>query len=234
MYCPIKITDNKLIIPEKYDFLNDFDVTKDNVFDYLIASVWIDEWYNSEIPTPETWITDLDNPTNPPFKPPYFIRLQSLSPKCLVPQDKVDTSIIYNSPRCLESIKFMKKIGIKPLLCIRKWIDDIDDGFELRLFLWNYRLVAISKNDDKFEEISDILSIENIEKICIHFVKSINHYIPSPDCVMDVFINKNTLKITLIEFNSYGYWGQSDAAYFDWYSDANILYGNHPGIVTRI
>jgi hypothetical protein len=232
-YSPFKIKLNFIIVPQKYRDILDPKYSIDD-FDklqaQLVSSNFINEWYEHFLPTPTTDFYTFDEFKDLIFNSPKFVRLNSLSGKQLIPfsNSKDAYSFICKSNRCQDSIKFMKKYGIIPLFAVRNW-KNLDNGLEFRVFIYEYKIRAISINDTK---ICDIQKNDIINRCKVLFEK-VKHNLPCVDTVMDVWLGSQENDI-VIEFNSYGFWGISGAGLFDWDLDWFVLYGFADEIEVRI
>ena len=205
----------------------------DIIREMLVSCAWLQEWYDDSSPTPKTTFVELKKNicvSKVIFDKPKFIRLDSISPKDISKNGGICStfneaySLINSSQRCKDAIEIAYRIGKTPSICIRDIID-ISQGYQFRCYLFDYKLVAIGSNDTL--SLPNSVTTNDIKKACIRLHEKIINYIPSPDCVMDVFINNNACEIGsyVIEFNSYGYWGNASGGMFDWIEDAAILYG---------
>ena len=104
---------------------------------------------------------------------------------------------------------------------IRQW-EHIDPAMEFRCFVYRNRLTAISqyhcynfykKLQGREEEIRDTI---------YQFYLKIFEFLPYEDCVMDIIISSEGVKI--VEFNSFGIDGMAGSALYNWQRDKAILY----------
>jgi hypothetical protein len=201
----------------------------------LVSCCWLHDWYVDSAPTPKTIFIAYEDPIfDQKFTQPKFVRLDSMSPKCVGSKGFVSsvleaTTLIDKSQRCQNGIAMARRIGATPTLCIRDVVD-VDKGYEFRCYIYNYKLVAIGTNDDKI--LPSTITEQHVKTACEALLTKINHHIPSPDCTMDVIINFETNDNWIFEFNSYGFWGNADGGRFDWIEDAAILYNIGDSVTT--
>lgn len=239
---PFKIKDKLLIIPEKYlevleslntiiDFRN-LEATRENwefVRQLLVSGYWMDCWYQDNLPTPYTRFYELDK--NASFMGPKFIRLNSVSPKNqtqpLYSLNYVDQML--ENERCVNSMNLAKNVNRKIYITVRDWVD-VKEGIEWRCFVFDDKIRAIGINDTVISDATDSEIIERVD----HLYQKIRYNIPCIDCVMDVWLHdKDPKKDIVIEFNSYGFWGNAGIDLYDWVTDGAILYGLVDDIVVR-
>eukprot|EP01103_Thecamoeba_quadrilineata_P020956 TRINITY_DN9292_c0_g1_i1.p1 TRINITY_DN9292_c0_g1~~TRINITY_DN9292_c0_g1_i1.p1 ORF type:complete len:267 (+),score=37.33 TRINITY_DN9292_c0_g1_i1:21-821(+) len=231
---PFKIKKNNLVIPKKYlevleslsedtDFRN-LSATESNwkfVRELLVSGYWLDCWYEDGQPTIPTKFFDVDAKEN--FEEGQFIRLNSLSTKeQTVPLYSLDAvPSMLNNERCSSSMELAKRVGRKINLAVRKWMD-FSQGIEWRCFVYDDKLRAICSND---YSISDMKDEEVIKRVQTLFDK-IRYNMPCVDCVMDVWLHDyEPSRDLVVEFNSYGFWGNAGVELYDWVEDGAILYG---------
>ncbi len=128
------------------------------------------------------------------------------------------------------------------VLYFKKFRDDYNIANEMRVFVYNGNITAISSYTDDYTDFA-ALSNSKLKKIMykIHrFWAGLEFHDKLPDSyVMDIFIPDNILyqhynTIELLEFNSFGYWLASGACLFDWINDFDILYGDGNSIEYRL
>jgi hypothetical protein len=235
----------------KNAFLDDerslkFDPSRYEYYRQLLASYyWMDCWFDNQswtIPTQKIGTcamykcyADPDDGYKYPaedlkdhdyeFKE-FFPRLNSVSPKDvgeILKFDDVDKAfdLIEKSDRCRSTIDMAQKIGRPIYIYARKWID-MSDGWEFRVFIYDMKIVAISSAS---ERICELDKTEIIAR-CQSLLNACKWDLPFPDVCMDVWLDSQKKKKDLIiEFNSYGSWGNASAELFDWKEDQAQLMG---------
>jgi hypothetical protein len=126
--------------------------------------------------------------------------------------------------RCEDVLKKTKQFKlITPKLLIRDWID-LSDANEFRCFVFERKLKAISSNDVKICEFENA----EIRDRCLDLFERVleDDGLPVDNCVMDVALMKKEKDDVVIEFNSWGSWGNSGSGCFDWNQDKDILESN--------
>lgn len=238
-FSPFKVkNDGTFFIPQKYldvlltlesvelDFTK-LEATQTNwrlIRELLVSGYWMDCWYNKNdnIPTPKSEIISLKNDVT--WNTPKFIRLNSLSSKNqttpLYGLNEETRKNILNTERCVESISLAKRINREISFVVRDWVD-LSHGTEWRCFIFEDELKGISLNDYSNSEMNKdeiVLRAKNL-------LKKVKYNLPCVDCVMDIWLH-NTLPKNdlLIEFNSYGFWGNAGSGLFDWVEDGALLY----------
>lgn len=245
-YSPFRVRKGKIIIPDKYlEVLSakcdetDFENLPATEFNWqhmrkmLIPTYWLDQWYQPNLPTPATKFYDLDEFKDKviEFDGPKFVRLNSLSSKEQaepVYSSEIVSSILKNK-RCHSSLKLAEKTGSKIYLAVRDWID-VTQGIEFRCFVYDEKLRAISINDEAVSDLKDEEIVSRVESL----LDKILYDLPNADCVMDVWLHDfDQSKDLVIEFNSYGFYGNAGIDTFDWVKDGAILYGFCDNVVVR-
>jgi len=161
---------------------------------------------------------------NVTLKGPVFVRLNSLSPKSSHNKVKIQTGwipkifdLLIDSLRTYETLS----LPMEHSIMIRQW-EHIDPAMEFRCFVYRNRLTAISqyhcynfykKLQGREEEIRDTI---------YQFYLKIFEFLPYEDCVMDIIISSEGVKI--VEFNSFGIDGMAGSALYNWQRDKAILY----------
>ena len=233
----LSVKDGKVVVPLKYheilsDYIEDFDnlINEVEVKELLIAAYWMDCWEQEGLPTPDTILIKLDELKLPLiFDRPKFIRLNSLSDKTgksYLTFTQEDLISLLTNERCQTSIQMANRIHRDVYLVIRDFID-LSNGVEYRCFIYEEKLRAIALNDTKDSDINN----EELVTRASTLLDQCLYSLPCCDCVMDIWIGINT--DLLIEFNSYGYWGQAGSGPFDWITDSAQLYGLLPGVEVR-
>jgi hypothetical protein len=153
-----------------------------------------------------------------------FIKTTGFSPK------KVNNIIPFDSnSKGIDVIKYlfsnkndrcMKFINYSNIF-IQKWNDNITLDRELRIFIKNKEIIAISQQDcSKSYVFLNCLSY-NYKEICNNCNKlwlSIKEKIFYTNCILDVYIDDN-LDIHLIEINPTHSWTGAGSALFEWNND---------------
>jgi hypothetical protein len=241
---PFRINkDQTLYIPEKYldvllslqseeskvDFrsLKATDQNWKMVRELLVSGYWMDCWNreSDKLPTPKSeFIAINDSKLQYTWDTGKFIRLNSLSPKNqnapLYVLDNKTLNNILATPRCQESMAIAKRTDREISIVVRDWVD-LTCGVEWRCFVFEDTIKAICINDESDPEIDNDTIILRAEAL----FRKVRYSLPCVDCVMDIWLH-DTLpeKDLLIEFNSYGFYGNSDAGLFDWIEDGTVLY----------
>ena len=232
---PISVKNNLLVLPDKYlevltslDSETNFENMKatDTNWNYvrelLVSGYWLDNWYDDNLPTPKTLFFDLDQ-TNITFDTGKFLRLTSVSSKTqTAPEFSLkNVDQIINTERCLDSLALAKRVGREIKVAVRDWIDTTC-GVEWRCFVYDDKVRAIAINDTAIADQNNTEIITRVQEL----YKKIRYNVPSIDCVMDVWLhNSDAEKDCVIEFNSYGFWGNACIDLYDWVLDGAILYG---------
>lgn len=231
---PFTVDNGVITIPHKYhDLLSEFDsetdfehlpATEENwkhLRELLVSANWLDCWYQDGLPTIKTEFHDLG--TAATFADDKFIRLNSVSSKTqLEPVRSLEiVDGMMNDERCMASMRLAKRVDRKINVAVRDWID-VSKGIEWRCFIYDDKLRAISINDTAVSDDEDEDVIDRVEQL----FKKIRYNIPCVDCVMDVWLSdEDPSKDLVIEFNSYGFWGNAGTDLFDWVEDGALLYG---------
>ena len=241
---PFKVVGGKLVIPNKYlevletvDEQTDFSslrATAKNwkmVREKIVVGYWMEWWYDENLPTMQTEFYELWMRKS--FDRGKFARLNSLS-------SKDQTRPVYNlegvtkmmeSERCLESVKLSRRTGVKVVVAVRNWVD-MSVGVEWRCFVYDGKLRAIGLNDDRCVWMAE----SEVASRASALFEKVQYDVPCLDCVMDIWLDDNDPERDLvIEFNSYGFWGNAGIDKFDWVEDAALLYGMvDEGVVVRM
>lgn len=237
---PFKVKAGLIILPQKYlDVLGELDEHTDfeqlpvseknwkRVIELLVTAVWLECWYQPGLPTMNTTFHELG--TAATFHSDKFIRLNSLSSKTqLEPVRSLEVvDKMLQDPRCKSSMKLAERVGRTITVAARDWLD-VSKGIEWRCFVYDDKLRAISINDTAISDHSDAAVIERVEQL----FKKIRYNLPCVDCVMDVWLSdQDPSKDLVIEFNSYGFWGNAGIDTFDWVEDGALLYGLEDSVV---
>jgi hypothetical protein len=241
---PFRISkDRTLSVPEKYldvllslqseeskvDFrsLKATDQNWQMVRELLVTGYWMDCWYrqSDQLPTPKSEFLALKEASNEHvWDTGKFIRLNSLSAKNQnVPLKVLNAQVLTNmleTSRCIESMAIAKRVNREISVVIRDWVD-LSHGTEWRCFIFEDTLKAIGLNDHADPGMDDSTIISRAEVL----LNKVKYSLPCVDCVMDIWIhNTSAEKDLVIEFNSYGFWGNSDSGLFSWTEDATLLY----------
>lgn len=237
---PFKVVQKKIILPQKYleilESLTDLpetgiDATEDNwtkIRELLITGYWIDCWYTVEcgdaLPTPKSVFIPLTSTERYEWQMGKFLRLTSLSSKeqtepIYLLNEQIKARIL-NTERCQSSLQLAQRTGREIQFVVRDWID-MKDGSEWRCFVFEDKLKAISLNDFSDPE----LSHQEIKHRAQLLLNKVKFNLPCVDCVMDIWLHSSDSDRDLvIEFNSYGFWGNAGLSLFDWIEDGMILY----------
>ena len=232
---PFRIINNRIIVPDKYIELFDetsFPASEESwaqIRARLVTSYWLNHWYDDSLSviTPKTEFIPLEAGL-----PCYwsvqsagkFVRLTSLSTKeQLEPVwhfDDDDRDALLANPRIRSSLDIARIAKVpdeEVQIAFRDWVD-LSSGTEWRVFVWEEEIKCIGLND------ANLSSMTNSEVItrCKALWEGVRFHAPVVDCVMDVWLSND--RDIVIEFNSYGFWGQSTAGLFDWKEDAVLLY----------
>jgi hypothetical protein len=248
---PIKIKRRQFVVPDKYlDVLHTLQSDTSEI-DYcrmeatminwrllretLVTGYWMDCWYSDECTkTPKTIFLPIDT-KDAIWPDAKFIRLNSLSTKSqsepMLSMNKNLSNEILSNRRCVETINIAKRCDRDIVFAVRDWIN-LKDGLEWRCFIYEDALKAICLNDSRYN--SSMPKSKLIERV-ENLLCSVKLYLPCVDCVMDVWIHdSDPLKDILIEFNSYGFWGNSTSGLFDWVEDGALLYNpNRCDVIVR-
>ena len=246
-YEPFEFKNGKLHVPAKYEdaFLEDerplkFNPSKYEYYRQLLASYyWLDCWFDNQswtIPTQKIGTCALykcfgDHDCE--FKE-FFPRLNSVSPKDVMKTSKFSDvneafDLIESSERCRSTIDIAQSIGRPIYVYARQWID-MSNGWEFRVFVYEMKIVAISS---ACERICELDKLEIIDR-CQSLLTACKWDLPFPDVCMDVWLDSQQKKKDLIiEFNSYGSWGNASAELFNWQEDRAQLMGGIPEIEVR-
>ena len=241
---PFRINkDQTLSVPEKYldvllslqseeskvDFtsLKATDQNWKMVRELLVTGYWIDCWYSESdpLPTPKSEFLSLEEASNEHvWDTGKFIRLNSLSPKNQnAPLKVLNAPVLQRmlgTSRCMESMALAKRTNREITVVVRDWVD-LSQGTEWRCFIFEDALKAICLNDHADPGMDNETIISRAEVL----LKKVRYSLPCVDCVMDIWLhNTYAEKDLVIEFNSYGFWGNSDSGLFDWTEDAALLY----------
>jgi hypothetical protein len=195
----------------------------------LIYRMNLDCWYgkDSTLPTPKSeFLTLTESLVRRSWPTGKFVRLNSLSPKTqTAPIYILNESIrdrILNTARCQESVALARRTGREISLVVRDWID-LSHGTEWRCFIFEDRLKAICLNDHVNPGMSHTQVISRAQAL----LREVRYSLPCVDTVMDIWLSNDqelSQADLVIEFNSYGFYGNSDAGLFDWIEDGAVLY----------
>jgi hypothetical protein len=248
-YEPFELYDHKLVIPKKYEdaFLDEglelvFEISEYEYYRQILASFyWVDNWYSGQDWTiPFYKIGEYKNGKFIEIMKEelldskvYFTRLNSVSPKdlgeCKVCDEKEAFDLINQSNRCQSVMKLSKELDKDIIVYLRPWMD-MSKGYEFRIFVYEMKIVAISSNDYKICNFTK----DEIIKRCLTLFNKCKFDIPLPDVCIDIFINdKSADNDKIIEFNSYGSWGNADSGLFNWKEDNALLMGAISDIEVR-
>ena len=117
--------------------------------------------------------------------------------------------------------------GKDTYIIIRPWNDKINARNEFRLFVVNRKITAASPQ--KWAQCHNYTEDElDIIENCI-LNADLLRFSPYNTFVADVYIDFETKKCHLIEFNCFGDHSGAGSSLFNWHTDRNILYGlSHP------
>ncbi|CAH6420675.1 Cell division cycle 123 protein [uncultured virus] len=170
--------------------------------------------------------------------PPYFLRLNSVSPKD-ASTEPVSTgaqiaSILRSSSRTrgtLAEAQFPAKV------VLREYVRDMPRHMEFRCFVRGDRLRAISQYDwcSYYPELSED---ERLQEDLTERIRRFHEYLlnedgrfPYEDCVMDVVVLEDRREasvggfgVFVVEFNTFGGEMIAGSALFNWSRDRTILY----------
>lgn len=123
-------------------------------------------------------------------------------------------------------------------LIIQRWAPEIELKREIRTFVYEGRVTAISQDIwwEKLgwrERYSDGF-VQSIRALW----DSVKDLVPFNTCTMDVLVSppegaSTSWDAKIIEFNSFGAHLNTGSDLFHWINDADILYGRTPGITVR-
>jgi hypothetical protein len=120
-------------------------------------------------------------------------------------------------------------------LYFKSFRDDIDVDNELRVFIHERRITAIStyvSDPTKFTLMSEG-ELECVAQNVHNFWRNLTVRDRLPNSyTMDVHISGD--RVELIEFNSFGYWLAAGSCLFDWIDDYAVLYGDGENVVFRV
>jgi hypothetical protein len=155
----------------------------------------------------------------------YFIRLSSTSgknEKSVESFKSVDDIISHiSSVKLFIDQEYIQKK--ESYLIMMPWNDYIDDRYEFRIFVVNYKLTAVSQQN--FKKLYNY-SCEELE-IFEHALNNISFIklTPYKTYVCDVYVNMETQTCHLIELNPFGAHSGAGSALFNWIDDYDILHG---------
>jgi len=123
-------------------------------------------------------------------------------------------------------------------LIIQRWAPDIELKREIRTFICEGRVTAISQ-DIWWEKMGwrEWYSEGFVQSITALW-DSVKDFVPFKTCTMDVLVSspegaRTSWDSKFIEFNSFGAHLNTGSDLFHWVNDADILYGRSPGITVR-
>ena len=123
-----------------------------------------------------------------------------------------------HSDRCMKFIDYSN-------ILIQKWNDDACLMRELRLFIDNNNLVAISQQDCtksyKFIELAIVENSNIVYDNCELLWKTIKKNVAYSYCILDVYIDDD-LDVHLIEINPTHSWTGAGSSLFEWNNDKPI------------
>jgi hypothetical protein len=244
MYSPFKVNENGiLIIPNKYldvlwtlnleiDFESLEGTDENMVRELLVTGYWMNCWYTDELPTPKSEFLSLEEAVNEhEWDIDKFVRLNSLSSKNQhYPITKLNIEVLHNmleTDRCQKSLSMAQRTGQEISVVVRDWVD-LSMGIEFRCFIFEDKLKAICLNDHAIIEMSNEIIVLRAQTL----LDKIKYNLPCVDCIMDIWLHDDQPeKDLVIEFNSYGFWGNSGSGLFDWFEDAAQLYNSEDTMV---
>ena len=113
--------------------------------------------------------------------------------------------------------------GKDTYIIIRPWNDKINARNEFRLFVVNRKITGASPQ--KWAQCHNYTEDElDIVEECI-LNADLLRFSPYDTFVADVYIDFETKKCHLIEFNCFGDHSGAGSSLFNWHTDRNILYG---------
>ena len=158
------------------------------------------------------------------FEFPWFVRLTSRSPKdisdCKACSIEDGIKMICESQRTMEDLVSYLDSSEEIGIVIQPWNHMINPQEELRLFVHNNNLVAISAVDEPNKG----LSSDDIELIKTYITKLKINY---TEYVADMCYIHSTHEIIFIEVNPYNP-EITDSILFEWEVDKDILFSNEP------
>lgn len=170
------------------------------------------------------------------FAGPYFARLSLASPKDSeywpskwnptgrssvvgLPTAESIVKVCTTSGRAGRSLNVLED----PFLIVQPWISDIPWNHEVRIFVRNRKLTAISQYNVSMDtQMGPLLTPEVLDRF-EPFVRNCLSRANLQNCTIDAVILQNELHF--VEFNSFGMESPAGSGLFDWISDSDILYG---------
>lgn len=209
------IVSNECIIPYSADTLL-FLIDKRE--DAYRASVWYDYLKNYTIRSFFVNINELNDSHFAGRK--LFIKGDIHSPKDIWP-----TCIFDNAADAKRILAASERTRNETLLFCRdvNWSIVNKEGYEFRCFVYHQRLTAVSCSFLKESFLTERMRVTIIE-----FFNKINETLPYNDAVVDIFIDKKSLDILIIEVNPFGADTLTSASLFDWRDDWTIIHGKTP------
>eukprot|EP01083_Nonionella_stella_P068415 181594_1 len=159
-------------------------------------------------------------------------RILLMMNKMKIKQSAQITELIQRSARVHDDIGFYHRYTIAfthPLnLILRSFFKRLNPMFEFRCFIKDKRLNAISQYlcYDVFEELHDVALLRTLRDKIVSFHKEVKDVLPYLDCVMDVFVDIESMNVYIVEINPFGAGSSSGSALFEWKTDYDLLYGN--------
>jgi len=141
-------------------------------------------------------------------------------------------NLIGKSQRVFSDISFYFQYRVKDsssetlFIILREFIE-IQPDHEFRCYVKSKKLLAISQYQCycKFERLQEISYVSKLKQSILDFHDETKNQLPMPDYVIDVFVNPETFKCTIIELNPMGASMSSGSALFNWNTDFDLLDG---------
>jgi hypothetical protein len=158
---------------------------------------------------------------------PFFIRLDSLSPKVETPFTDITKAVkkLFDTHRTRHIIDTNIKYKDPITIMVREYVD-MTKYLELRCVIHGRKLRCISgyKTDTRNTNRAFWCSLKKKIKAYITLIiREVDYH----DFVADIGFNVNTSKLILIEINTPVY-HRASCELFDKESDASLLYGDYP------
>ena len=195
----------------------------EHLMQVYIQAVYFEHWYtteadnftmHSEFYALEPTVEDVDIR----WDTPRFVRLNSVSPKCKAPVHSLSEAreIIRSSPRCDEAIQNATHYGFPTFIVMRAW-KDFSDGHEYRCFIYDDRLTAITKHDDKPRQFANEEAlVQRIQRL----LNAARYFLPHSTICMDCFVhNSDVAEDCVVEFSAYGPATDTGPGAFHWFTD---------------
>lgn len=216
---------------KKYVYIDSKDITWEDLYMIKTESYSALNWYayleqftyKSEfIP-----ITSLEDLRKVDITFPKFIKLDTVSAKdtnhnCIFNNKEEFIDIFSKSSRIINTLNTKRLTHPSHYLFIRE--PDYFINKEIRCFVYNRRLVAVS---------TDIFVNEDQKNIVEIFINRVIEDMPYYDAVIDVSIYEDN-SCKLIEINNYGADSPAGSGNYNWKEDYVLLYGGYEKIVWNI